>query len=423
MKFNDEQQKVADAILQGKSVAVLAEAGRGKTYVLKNVLPKLKNVMIVAPTGSAAVNIGLGATTIHRAFGLNPTIQDPTRFSTKPKPTITNVLKRVKVLVVEEVGACRRDLFEAMDHKLRQAKDVDEPFGGCQVILLGDVLQTVPILSKNEKSFYDRLFDSVWFFTSKSFQNFETFTLLKNERNSDERQNRIMQSVRVKDSNCELALDRLWEESTPYTPDENNIVLCQFNKDADTVNSVAYERNPNPEHCYFSVDTGNSADLNSVPVPAKLYLKKGLKVMLISNDEDGNYINGDLGKITSCEDGFVLVELDRTGKTVVVPPFRYDILTYKVKGKGITTKVLASRRQLPIKLGYACSLHKAQGRTLDSAVIDMGNLPEHFTMPSVFYVGITRVRDTTKLSFVRKPKLSDVKVDKTAIEFYKSIGG
>ena len=135
MKLSDEQQMPADAILRGESIALIAEAGRGKTHVLKSVLPKLKGVMVVAPTGAAAVNIGMGATTIHKAFGLKPTIQDPNKFGNKIPPKVNNVLKRVKVLVVEEVGATRRDLFEAMDYKLRQAKEWDLPFGGVHLIL------------------------------------------------------------------------------------------------------------------------------------------------------------------------------------------------------------------------------------------------------------------------------------------------
>lgn len=421
MRLSEEQQYIADAILRGESVAILCEAGYGKTYTLKSVLPKLKGVMVVAPTGAAAVNIGLGATTVHRAFGLKPTIQDPSKFSNKLTQKVANVLKRVKVLVIEEVGGVRRDLFEAMDFKLRQAKECDLPFGGCQVILLGDVGQTSPPVNNTELHHYRRFYNSVWFFTSPSFKGFKVYTLNKNERNTDERQNRIMKSVRNKDKHCELALKRLWEESTPYTPNSDKMVMCQFNKDADAINGAAYHKNKNTPHVYRAVDKGKVDNLKAVPVPAQLSLKEGLKVMLISNDEGGVYVNGDTGVIVACQEDCVIVHLDRLDTDVMVTPFTYEVVEYKARGMGLSVSVLASRQQLPIKLGYASTIHKLQGKTLDSAVIDMGTLPEHFTMPATFYVAITRVRDLRNLSFVRPPKMSDVVVDEEALKFYQSI--
>lgn len=423
VKLNPEQQALADRIMHGQSLAIIAEGGTGKSEILKQTLPRLRGVMVVAPTGAAALQVGMGATTIHRAFGLKPIIQDPTKFKNKIQKPVLNVLKRIKVLVIDEIGAVRMDLFEAIDAKLRQAKERDLPFGGVQCIFVGDVLQAAPVLPQTEYHHYSRMWKGVWFFESELMRNIPAYTLTKGERNTDERQTRILQSIRNKDKYAELALKRLFDESEPYCKDSGKIVLCQFNKQSDAVNQAAFNANKNKEHTYYAIDDGSPADLKTLGVPEVVKLKNGLRVMLTTNDVEGDYVNGDTGTILSCEDGCVRVSLDRNGFEVVVAPYTYQAIKYKARGLGVTAAVVGERIQLPIKLGYAISIYKAQGATLESATIDMGNLPERYTMPAMLYVAISRVRDLRKLSFVRPPRLSDVKVDHTAVSYYNSILG
>lgn len=421
IELNPEQQALADKIMQGQSLAIIAEGGTGKSEILKQTLPRLKGVMVVAPTGAAALQVGMGATTIHRAFGLKAVIQDPTKFKNKIQKPVLNVLKRIKVLVVDEIGAVRMDLFESMDAKLRQVKECDLPFGGVQCIFVGDVLQAAPVLPLTEYHHYKRMWNGVWFFESNLMRDIPAYTLTRSERNTDERQMRILQSIRNKDKYADLALKRLWDEAEPYSADSGKIVLCQFNKQSDAVNQAAFEANKNKEYTYYAIDDGSPADLKTLGVPEVVKLKDGLRVMLTTNDVEGDYVNGDTGTILSCEEGCVRVSLDRNGAEVVVAPYAYQAIKYKARGLGVTAAVVGERIQLPIKLGYAISIYKAQGATLESATIDMGNLPEQYTMPAMLYVAISRVRDLRKLSFVRPPRMSDVKVDYAALNYYNRI--
>lgn len=422
IELNDEQKEVQNRILSGESVAIIAEAGTGKSEILKRTLPKLKGVMVVAPTGAAALQVGMGASTIHRAFGLKPVIQDPSRFGNKVQKPIANALKKVKVLVVDEIGSVRVDLLAAMDARLKMVKENNLPFGGVQCIFVGDVMQTPSVLTAQDAPHYRRLWgNDTWFFTSPLMVDIPTYTLSKVERNTDARQQRILQSIRNKDRHCELALQRLWEESIPYNKNDGNIVLCQFNKDADRVNEQAFNSNTNQVFEYKSLDDGDVRALKGLNVPEILKLKVGIKVMLTMNDPSGDFVNGDTGVVVSCEDSCIRVRLDRNGAEVVVGFYTYEVLKYKARGMGLSTSVVAERNQLPVRLGYAISIHKSQGATFDSVAIDMGNLPERYTMPATFYVAISRVRDLKKLSFVRVPKLSDVVVDCTALSYYNMI--
>lgn len=424
IKLNPEQQALAERIMRGQSLAIIAEAGTGKSEILKRSLPKLKGVMVVAPTGAAALQVGMGASTIHRAFGLKPVIQDPSKFGNKVQKPIVNALKRVKVLVVDEIGSVRVDLLAAMDARLKMVKENDLPFGGVQCIFVGDIMQTPSVLTAQDAPHYRRLWgDDTWFFTSPLMADIPTYTLSKVERNTNARQQRILQSIRNKDRHCELALQRLWEESEPYNKNDGKIILCQFNKDADKVNEQAFNSNTNQVFEYKSLDDGDVRALKGLNVPEILRLKVGIKVMLTMNDPAGDFVNGDTGVVVSCEDSCVRVLLDRSGAEVVVGFYTYEVLKYKARGMGLSTSVVAERNQLPIRLGYALSIHKAQGATFESVTIDMGNLPERYTMPATFYVAVSRVRDLRNLSFVRPPRLSDVKVDIKAVTYYNSISG
>ena len=243
--YTKEQQKAADSIQAGKSVAIFGRGGSGKTYLLQRELPKLKNVAVVAPTGSAAVNIGFGATTIHRLFGLKPEIQNPHKRKNKLSPSVAKVLKKISVLVVEEIGMVRMDTFEAMDYSMRKAKGNSTPFGGIQVILLGDVRQFTPIVTYYEENVYNSLYHSEWFFNSESFAHFEKHLFMTNNRNKNIQQDKIMMSIVNNDKWAGLAIQRLIELAKPYDPKSNDIHLCAYNADADRINNQKLAQNIN----------------------------------------------------------------------------------------------------------------------------------------------------------------------------------
>lgn len=417
--LNEDQSVVAQHILAGGSCAIIAEAGSGKGYTLETVLPFMEGVAICAFTGAGALNIGMGATTIHRLFGFKPEIQTPIKRNNKVPKVVEDVLRNIKVLVIDEVGQVRRDLLEAMDYRLRKVNNNDLPWGGVQVIMAGDFQQLKPIKVGSEAKFYDKFYPSTWAFTSDSFKCVPVFTLSKIERNADARQQRILRSIRNKDNNSGRALSKLVADAEPYNPDDKKIVLCQFNVDVDKINELEYKLNRNKAIAYKSISTGTPKDLKEIPVPDTINLKVGLKVMLVVNDSDGQYVNGDQGEVLQCEKDCVMVKLNRTGGTVIVPPYKFTTTNYAVRGEGLTQKIVATRLQLPIKLAYALSIFKSQGCTLQSACIHLGN--KGFSMDNTFYVGISRVTDLRKLSFIRTPTEADIKTDREAQEYMRSL--
>lgn len=412
--YTEEQQKAADSIQAGKSVAIFGRGGSGKTYLLRKELPKLKNVAVVAPTGSAAVNIGFGATTVHRLFGLKPEIQNPHKRNNKLRPTVAKVLKRIDVLVVEEVGMVRMDIFEAMDYSMRKAKNSDQPFGGIQVILLGDVRQFTPIVSQYEMSAYNRLYHSEWFFNSESFAHFDKHLFVTNNRNKNAQQDKIMMSIVNDDKWAGLAIQRLIELAKPYNPDSGDIHLCAYNADADRINNQKLAQNRNKSHTYIAIDKGEKRHQKDFPVPAVVELKVDLRVMIVANEPSGAYVNGDTGVVVQCEKDCVMVKLDRTDGVVLVTAAEWDVNKYEADDKGLKVKSISKRTQMPIKIGYAMSIHKMQGQTLESATINLGAVTR---AKNGLYVAISRVKDLKNLSFTRPPRVNDIIVDRESLRF------
>ena len=424
MNLTNDQQVVADAIIGGKSIALLAPAGVGKSFILKKTLPKLKDVAIVAPTGVAAVNIGMGATTIHRLFGFSTNILQEPKFNGSNGLSASSgrnkILSKIKTLVIDEIGMVRVDLLEAVDARLQRIHKNNKPFGGIQVIATGDFSQLAPVVSGQEKKYFNMVYDSRWAFSSNAFKSLPIYTLKLNMRNDNTTQQKVLNSIRDKDGNVQQALDIIIKHSKPYDPNDERIVLCSYNADADRINIEKLNNNTNPAKKYYSIDKGEKKYLKDVPVDDVVVMKEGLRVMIVANDQGGAYVNGDMGYVQACYDGAVVVKLDRTGKEVVVQPNIWDICEYTFKGGKLSPRPIAERTQIPIKLAYAVSIRKSQGKTLDSACINLGY--KTFA-ENILYVALSRVRDLKNLSFVRYPTIDDVIVDKESSEFMKNLEG
>lgn len=403
-----EDQQLALAIAeQGKSLAILGEAGSGKSEVSKLLVDE--DTMVFAPTGPSALNVG--GETCHRGFGIPLGLL--TELDRKPiKPRIREKFQKVKRIIIDEALFLRRDILEYIDYVLREVRDHRKPFGGVQMILVGDGFQLPPVVSWNESKAYYSIYDSEWSFTSPVWD-FDTVVLRKVWRNGDERQVKMLNSIRKGDKWRAVALDKIYKEGEKYTGDPSIPTLCCYKKDADKINQKWYSRNSNREQIFFSNSKGEEKDLKNMPVPHELKLKVGIRVLICANAEDGSYVNGDAGEILSLIDGMVQVSLDRGG-VVWVSPFSWDVFNYTGAGK----VVVAQREQIPILLGYAITIHKAQGATLDRVALDLGNgaFAKH-----QLYVALSRVRDLRNLSFVRPPRESDISVDEVVRAFYDEL--
>lgn len=417
MKLSDEQQEVADHILSGKSCILLGQAGSGKSTLLQHVVPKLKGCVVCASTAAAATNVGLGATTAHSLFGLKPNLYTPEDCYKKVPKKLEPLLKRIKVLIIDEISLLRIDVLEKIDYMLRQVNENDKPFGGVTTVLVGDPSQLPSIVAANERSIFFRYFKSPWFFTSDSIKNMKVFTLNSIFRQQDPRQQRILQSIRNKDKFYQKAVDVLNTEAMTYNKDEPCVTICAYNKDVDRINQYWYNKNTNEEQQYVAICDAKPTHEKYFPVPKVVSLKVGVKVKVCANAIDGSYYNGMVGTVESMQEDAVIVKTDN-GVNVMVLPFDFEVVEYKTRGAGITRKVVAKRTQIPLKMCYAISVHAAQGISVDRLNINLGY--KTFA-PNLTYVALSRARDLTKISFVRPLRYADVIVDTEALEFYQSI--
>lgn len=406
MTFSKSQQAAYDAAQKGENVFITGSGGNGKSYLTKTLTTR--NTLVCAPTGIAALNVK--GTTCHRAFGLPIGLPQA-----KDKLTIglsqAQVLRSVDRIIISEVGMLRIDQLELIDTKLKLARGNRKPFGGVQVIMEGDFFQLEPIVSESEEEIFYSKYEHPFCFGYKGWD-FDTFNLTEPQRHPKIEQYNTLNKIRVGDIS---GLEELLSQVQPYKLSPETLHLCCYNRDAAKVNSHWYNINTNTEHSYYATVIGKISE-KDVLVPAKLNLKVGCKVLLCANDLNRSYVNGDAGHIVALYNDYATVKLDN-GTTVDVEPFTWETYSYSMKGRSLSKEVVGSFRQLPITLGWAISIHKSQGMTLDSAAIHTGaGCFSH----GQFYVAVSRVRDLNNLSFIRQENITerDIIVREEVKEFY-----
>lgn len=404
--FSKSQQAAYDAAQKGKNIFITGSGGNGKSYLTKALTTP--NTLVCAPTGIAALNVQ--GTTCHRAFGLPiglPQAKDRMIIGRVQ----AQVLRSVDRVIISEVGMLRIDQLELIDTKLKLARCNNKPFGGVQMIMEGDFFQLEPIVSESEEEIFYSKYDHPFCFGYKGW-NFETFNLSEPQRHPKIEQYNTLNKIRVGDTS---GLTELLSEVQPYKLSPETLHLCCYNKDAAKVNSHWYTMNTNPEHTYKATVMGKISE-KDVLVPATLNLKVGCKVLLCANDPSAGYVNGDTGTIVSLHKTTAIVKL-ANGIEVEVQPFTWETYSYSMKSRALQKEVVGSFRQLPITLGWAISIHKSQGMTLDSAAIHTG---EGCFSHGQFYVAVSRVRDLNNLSFIRQHNVTerDMIVREEVKEFY-----
>lgn len=404
--FSISQQAAYDAAQKGKNIFITGSGGNGKSYLTKALTTR--TTLVCAPTGIAALNVK--GTTCHRAFGLPIGLPQA-----KDKMIIgkaqAQVLRSVDRIIISEVGMLRIDQLELIDAKLKLARCNKKPFGGVQMIMEGDFFQLEPIVSESEEEIFYSKYESPFCFDYKGWK-FETFNLTQPQRHPKIEQYNTLNKIRVGDTS---GLTELLMEVNPYKLSEDTLHLCCYNKDAAKVNSYWYNLNTSKQYT-FNADLVGKISEKDVLVPATLNLKVGCKVLLCANDPTAGYVNGDTGVITSIHPDSVMVKL-ASGNEVEVVHYTWETYSYSVKGRSVTKEVVGSFRQIPITLGWAISIHKSQGMTLDSAAIHTGN---GCFSHGQLYVAVSRVRDLNNLSFLRQENVTerDLIVREEVKEFY-----
>lgn len=387
----------------GISVFLTGKAGTGKTTFLKHIVATTgKRFAVVAPTGVAAVNAG--GVTIHSFFQLPlcpylPDVKELVteyqmsgKYRTLRKDRI-KILRTLDLLVIDEVSMVRADIMDAMDATLRRYRRNNRPFGGVQLLMIGDIQQLPPVVTESEKPYMDQVYPSPFFFCSKAFRQLPhiVIELEKIHRQSDATFLGILNDIRSGHPRAEslkLLNSRLDRGFMP-PEDEHWIRLTTHNYMADNVNRMKMDGLEGKPRTFKAVIDGNYPE-NSYPVEAELTLKKGAQVMFTRNDTSGDsrYYNGKIGTVKKLEPELIVT--DEEGNDISVDTEKWDNVRYELDpaDNEIKAVVDGSFTQIPLRAAWAITIHKSQGLTFDRVVIDAGHA---FSFGQV-YVALSRCR-------------------------------
>ena len=393
-KNNKEQLQAYDFIANTNSSFFLTgRAGTGKTTFLQNVQKMVdKNFVILAPTGVAAILAG--GDTIHSFFGLPLEVCAPGTCGKMNQARILTLL-HADTIIIDEVSMVRCDIIDAIDHTMRKVLRTTLPFGGKQVIFIGDMFQLPPVVSSGvEKEMLRDIYQTEEFFFYKA-DVVKRMRLAKIEFKKVYRQNedqtflRILGNVRLNKVTPEDIMTLNRRVQSPSLENEMVITLTSVNKTADKINQKRLADIDAEEFIYEGTITGKFEE-KKFPVDLELHLKVGAQVMFTRNDQQRRWANGTLAKVVKLNKDEIHVKL-ASGDTYVVPCSSWDSCTYEYdrETKKIKKEVVGTFTQYPLKLAWAITVHKSQGMTFDKMSID---LSRDFFASGQLYVALSRVR-------------------------------
>ena len=406
MKIIKEQQEAIDAMRDGENVFIHSPAGCGKSWCIDQV-DDPETTVKTASTGVAAVNIG--GITAHKAFNLPlgyPTDKDWTKLTPNVKEVFGNS-SPVKRIVIDEVGMFPVYQLDVINMKLQKLRKNKKPFGGLQVVLSGDMGQLEPIVNRDEKQLIASKYKSQFLFDADCFKHIKVQELHQVVRQSDEYQVSLLQNIR-KGIDVEETLAKIEAISRPYINCEDTLHLCSYNADADTINKYWYSRVQGKERAYKGV--GND---KLYPVDKDLKLKVGTRVIICANCPLGAYVNGDKGVVVDMDIEGVHVQ-KTNGDIVYVTEFEWIEYGLSNQDGQLVRKAKSVYVQIPLRMGWAISVNKSQGQTLESAAIHVG---KGMFAAGQGYTAMSRVKDLRNLSFVNPISTKDIIVNKRVKEW------
>lgn len=407
---SNPQLELAESYLRntGVSIFLTGKAGTGKTTFLRNVLPRLnKRHVIVAPTGVAAINAG--GVTIHSFFQLPPCpyLPDVPELITEYqmpegkkqlRKSRINIIRTLDLLVIDEISMVRADLLDSIDNTLRRYRRNSRPFGGVQLLMIGDIHQLPPVVTAEEEPYLKRVYQSPFFFESKAFKllNYITVELTTVYRQQDSLFLSLLNHVRDNQFDpptLELLNSRYKPDIEAYfkTQPSMPIRLTTHNSQADQVNRRNLDRIDKKERL-FEASVKDNFPENAYPAEKTLRLKEGAQVMFIKNDPSGNarYYNGRIGivKFFDLEQNHIVVESE--GDSIDVERVEWENVKYDINksDNSITQIIDGTFTQFPLRLAWAVTIHKAQGLTFDNVIVDAADA---FAYGQV-YVALSRCR-------------------------------
>ena len=367
-----------------RNIFLTGKAGTGKTTFLHSLQENpSKRMIVTAPTGVAAINAG--GVTLHSFFQLpfGPFVpgsetfernkQRQFRFSKEKK----RIIQSLDLLVIDEISMVRADLLDAVDAVLRRHRRNDRPFGGVQLLMIGDLHQLSPVVRHDEWQLLQQQYESVYFFSSKALARRELVTIELQHiyRQSDARFIKLLNFVRDNRLDADSVAELNQRYIQEFTPDDDQgyITLTTHNSSAQATNQKRLQALKEQEHRFQAEISGDFPE-QMYPTPADLVLKERAQVMFVRNDPSGDklYYNGKIGKITDISGKTISVRCPGDRDEIVVEPVGWENIKYTLsrENREIREETIGKFEQYPLKLAWAITIHKSQGLTFDKAVID-----------------------------------------------------
>ncbi len=420
-----------------RSIFLTGKAGTGKTTLLKEIIKSThKNCVVVAPTGIAALNAG--GVTIHSMFQLpfggfipdnsTPQFSENSKFETKAtlrrhfkmSGLKKSVIQNMELLIIDEVSMLRSDLMDAIDFMLQSVRRKNHPFGGVQVLFIGDLLQLPPIIREEEWRTLRSYYKGKFFFHSHVIQQNPPLyiELSKIFRQTDEQFISVLNNLRnnkITQSDIQI-LNQFVQPNFDLKANKGYITLTTHNVKADAINSQSLSDLNGKSKVYKALLVDDFPE-KIYPLEEKLELKEGAQVMFIKNDLsfDKNYFNGKMGVIKSLSDEEIMVHFPEENKTIEVERYEWQNIRYYVdeNTKEINEEVLGTFTHYPIKLAWAITVHKSQGLTFDKAALDVSQV----FLPGQAYVALSRLRSLKGLVLLSPLQMNGISSDQDVMEY------
>ena len=420
-----------------RSVFITGKAGTGKTTFLRNLVKTSKrNIVVLAPTGVAAINAG--GVTIHSFFGLPLTTFVPNNENIDRNVAINQpdllmhfrynkekrkLIEQLQTLVIDEVSMVRADVIDAIDLALRYIRKSQKPFGGVQLVFIGDMYQLPPVLKEQDKNLLMKYYPSPYFFDAKIFQrqNLITVELKTIYRQDDQKFIDILNHIRHQEFD-EYDFEELQKR---YKPDfEANepgyIVLTTHNNKAETINRNELDKIIEKKF-FFTADITGEFSESTFPNELVLELKVGAQVMLIRNDTkpEKRYFNGKIGQIIFIDRDSIKIQFDGEQEILNLEKETWTNKQYETDPEdgSVLEKEIGSFVQYPIRLAWAVTIHKSQGLTFDKAIIDAGSS----FAPGQVYVALSRCRTLEGIVLKSQITPRSIITDQAIQQFQESI--
>ncbi len=428
---NYELQLASDFVQNtGCNIFLTGKAGTGKTTFLHSLQENTaKRMVITAPTGVAAINAG--GVTLHSFFQLpfGPFVPGSDAYESNHRRQFRfskdkkRIIQSLDLLVIDEISMVRADLLDAVDAVLRRHRRSNEPFGGVQLLMIGDLHQLSPVAKRDDWQLIKQHYESVYFFSSHALSQTQLFTIELKVifRQSDAGFIKLLN--RVRDNRLdEFTIADLNQRYIPnFTPDEKqgHITLTTHNRNADSMNQTKLQALDRKTHHFSAQISGEFPD-HIYPTSDFLQLKKGAQVMFVRNDPSPQkrYYNGKIGRINKISDKSISVICPGDPKTIEVKPITWENIKYTLNDetKAIQEDVIGKFEQYPLKLAWAITIHKSQGLTFDKAIIDARAAFAHGQV----YVALSRCKTLDGIVLSSPISSTGVETDEAVIRFIEA---